>query len=228
MGLIITVARNNLHLTKKAVASALAQDTPTDVLVVDNDSDDGTGAWLCSKAKVYACFMTRWQSLAYCWNHALTMAFREYSEVLVINNDVELRPDTYNILKKCGHGSFVTGISVRTAGEMDKYVVEAASPHPDFSCFMIHKECWEKVGKFDEGYFPAYVEDCDYHVRMHRAGIRAVAIDLPFLHHGSGTLKSCSNRERIIIEQGAERNRERFKEKYGCYPGTPEYQQLFT
>ena len=100
-------------------------------------------------------------------------------------------------------------------------------PHPDFSCFLIRPEVVERVGYFNEDYWPAFVEDCEYHVRMHRAGIEAVCIDVPFLHHGSATIKNASQAERNIIARGAAANRERFRREYGCLPGTPEYQELF-
>ena len=85
-------------------------------------------------------------------------------------------------------------------------------------------------GTFDEDYDPAYCEDSDYHVRMHRAGIRAVCVDVPYYHMGAGaqTVKNSSPKDRRIIEEGAEKNRERFRLKYGCLPGTPEYEKLFT
>jgi GT2 family glycosyltransferase len=102
-----------------------------------------------------------------------------------------------------------------------------SQPHPDFSCFLIHKRVTDKVGWFDEEYTPAFCEDCDYHVRMHRAGIRAVCLDLPFLHHGSMTVKNAESGEQARIKRGADQNRERFRQKYGCLPGTKEYEALF-
>ena len=61
-----------------------------------------------------------------------------------------------------------------------------------------------------------------------RRGNGPLLSDLPFLHYGSSTLKQASEKEAIIIRRGAQRNRERFKAKYGCLPGTPEYEKLFS
>jgi GT2 family glycosyltransferase len=83
------------------------------------------------------------------------------------------------------------------------------------------------VGWFNESYFPAYCEDSDYHVRMHRADVRAVCVDLPFLHHGAGTIKHAGTGEVARIRRGADRNRERFRQEYGCLPGSEAYQELF-
>lgn len=232
-GNILIIARNNLHLTKRAVSSALAQDTPCEVLVVDNCSSDGTAQWLRSKHGIASCHMVKQESLADCWNLGLqTLWCNSYSPVLVINNDVEIRRDTYAILHdyQSVHEDFITGISVRTIDEMEAPINGGlvSSPHPDFSCFLIPQGVYENVGQFDGDYWPAYCEDADYHVRMYRAGVSAVSINLPFLHHGAQTLANASPGEATSIRKGADKCRELFRSKYGCVPGTPEYSNLFT
>ena len=228
-GAILLVARNNLHLTKLAVRSALAQDYPCDLIVIDNASSDGTAQWMMTKTFVsVTCVKQR--SLSACWNLGIGTAFLPplaHKHVLVLNNDVEIRPDAYRLLIAHG-GPFVTCVSVRTREEL-RYPdpPTSESPHPDFSCFLLRQECWRRVGPFDESYYPAFCEDNKMHVKMHRAGIRAVSIDVPFLHHGSATIKACDPAERAVIERGARANREKFKKEFGCYPGTKEYEELF-
>ncbi len=254
-GIIVIVARNNLQLTKQAFKSAIAQDIPIDIIVINNASTDGTGAWLRSKAGrrgktnqyVYS-IEYQWQrSLAFCWNVALwqMMAVKSIEHMLVCNNDIELRPDAYRLLLHHG-GDFVTCVSVdtperlclakiksdeKTTSDWNNYANEVRlrhpRPHPDFSCFLIRREVVKRVGYFDESYFPAYAEDAEYHVRMHRAGIQAVCVDVPFLHHGAATLKYASPADQAIIRRGADDNRERFRQTYGCLPGSKEYEELF-
>jgi hypothetical protein len=55
-----------------------------------------------------------------------------------------------------------------------------------------------------------------------------VSVDLPFLHAVSGTLKPADEGEGERIERAADKSRERFRAKYGCLPGTPEYDELST
>jgi GT2 family glycosyltransferase len=224
---ILIIARNNLYLTKKAVASARKAHN-CEVLLTDNASEDNTPNWLNAQSTDgfrYQINSTQ-QSLAACWNAGLSFIFKNQDKALVINNDVEILPDTYKILSEYP-GEFVTGVSVRTPEELVMPDTFTASPHPDFSCFCISRNCFETVGPFDEAMFPAYAEDSDYHVRMHRAGIKAVSLNLPFLHHGSQTIKQCSEAERHIIQRGADANRERFFKKYKARIGTPEYDKLF-
>lgn len=239
IGSILVVARNNSYLTKVAVNSALAQDTECNVLVINNDSEDGTGDWLKTKP-VSVITYPRQESLSKCWNDGLASLFKEawptpskVQTALVINNDVELRRDTYRMLAELEH-AFVTAVSVNCQdqvgfnGDRDKSdLIKSMRPHPDFSCFMISKNTFELVGNFNESYFPAYCEDCDYHVRVHRAGIEAVCVDLPFYHAGAQTLESADLGEQARIKRGADANREKFRRQYGCLPGSPEYANLF-
>ncbi len=232
---ILIVTRNGLALSKLALKTALAQDVPAQVLVVDNASTDGTMTWLLSK-NVYKMLLRTQRSLAECWNMGLKALWKAGAPaVLVINNDVQLRPDTLRLLLSHG-GPFVTCVSTDEPGrvEVSRLEFEQAAPldwrerpHPDFSCFLIRKSVTDKVGWFDEGMFPAYAEDSDMHVRMHRAGIHAVCIDLPFLHSRGSTLRQADLGEAARIKRGADANRERFRLKYGCLPGSTEYRELF-
>lgn len=236
-GLIVIVARNNRHLTQKAVTSALAQDHPCNVWVIDNASTDGTYDWLRARAinepRLHWWTYMKQRSLSACWNDGLQRAFAiGYACVLVLNNDVAIRPDCYRHLAEWpfNHNAhFTTAVSVGSKLELRiDDPPKTSSPHPDFSCFMIDRHCFELVGDFNESYFPAYCEDNDYHVRMHRAGIEAVSIDLPFVHYAAGTIKHADPAEQAEIRRGADANREAFKAAYGCYPSdTKAYNALF-
>ena len=229
-GSILIVSYNNLSLTKAVVRTSLEQDTPCSVLVVDNGSTDGTDKWLHTKP-VSTCF-GRQQSLAACWNLGIGY-FRHCGapEVLVLNNDVEIPRNFYRLLRDCNK-PFISGVPVDDRSRLAEvktvdYLLSTANPHPSFSAFMIRREVVDKVGFFDEEYYPAYFEDGDMHVRMHRAGVEAVSVDLPFYHVRSSTLNNSSESDRLRIERGFEANKKRFREKYHCVPGTPEYEELF-
>jgi len=99
----------------------------------------------------------------------------------------------------------------------------AKRPHPDFSCFLIRKSLYEKVGPFDENFKIAFCEDGDYDLRMYAAGVRAYCIDLPYLHHGSMTVKNAEVEEVKRIQAQAEKNREYFFKKHGVHMGSGEY-----
>lgn len=232
---ILLITRNGIEYTRRCLKS-IESEKPN-ILVIDNGSSDGTQRYLRTLHSMTV-LTSKFNSLAAAWNWGLTACFTRNSHVLVINNDTELLPHTAKnlmdqfqfISEADGHyPGMVTGISTRHASSLYYPVVwDTPSPHPDFSCFMISKQCFETVGHFDESYLGAYCEDCDYHIRMHRAGYRALSINLPFLHHGSGTLRSSDVEVGETIRQQADANRERLFAKWGARPGTPEYDALFT
>lgn len=242
MNPVIMLCHNALELTKKAVESVLQQDIRANLICVDNASTDGTAEWLEEKLVLRRAWggsisaISVWKtqrSVALAWNIQLDRIFRDgrpfitaSDYALVVNNDVVLRSDTYRELLADG-GPFVTGVGVGDMKQIEGPFIKSPSPHPDFSCFLIRREVWEKVGPFDENFKGAYCEDLDYHVRMQMAGIRAVNIAMPFYHHVSGTLKNASPEEAQRIQDQANKNREYFKQKWGVAVGSPEYYAKF-
>lgn len=230
---VVIIARGNLGLTKLAVKSVLAQDVPVTLVVIDNASSDGTSDWL--KTKPFTCpVYFKQHSLSTCWNSALKYLWAQgFNRALILNNDVQIRPDTARLLDAHG-GEFVTCVSVddidRIGVPGDREIEDLRKgerEHPDYSAYLIRKSVTDKGCWFNEECFPAYVEDSFHHVAMHRAGIKAVCIDLPFYHYAAGTLKTADEGEKARIRRGADANRELFRKAYGCLPGSPEYEKLF-
>lgn len=215
-------------MTQRAIESAAAQDIRdgVTVLALDNGSRDGTSFTLRTLPCVVRTYPVQ-QSLNKVWNDALSWAFdqEQLDRVLVINNDVKLRPDTYRLLAR-DSGSFVTGVSVSEEEQTRHVHPSSRSPHPCFSCFLMRKDVWQKVGRFDERYW-AFASDGDYHLRMDRAGIDAYAIDVPFLHLGSGTMKALRNEERDELQRRADADRALFHQQYGFEIGSEAYYKAF-
>lgn len=232
--LILFVARNGLALTKRAIASALAQDVVCDVLLIDNASTDGMMQWAMTK-DIATIALSEQKSLAACWNMGIKAAWKSGArQVLCCNTDIIMRPDTLRLLLTEG-GSFVSCVSVNSEEQLgepcDRTIEELRAgkrDRPDFSCFLIRKSLTDAVGWFDEDCWPAFTEDSRFHIRCWRHGIRCICIDLPFLHVGSATIKQCDEGERARIQRGAQKNRETFRRLYGCIPGdTEKYDALF-
>lgn len=233
-GNVLLVCRNSLTYTKACVGSILRQSVPVNLLVIDNASTDGTSVWLRSSSLDLSTIAVPFQlSVSQAWNLGLEWFWNSGArEVLVLNNDTEIQPTTYSelhhYLAKHDVG-MVTGVGVRDRGQYEVQWPEEFNerPHPDFSCFMLKRSTWETVGGFDEGCIGAYFEDTTFHVEAHRKGVKLVCIDLPFLHHASGTLKGAEEADKLRIQKCFEHNKQRFLEKYGCLPGTAEYEALF-
>ena len=100
---------------------------------------------------------------------------------LMLNGQAIPIPDGATILDAQGGidhaGAFVRrpdaeGIHVTTAA-----AAAANAPHAvDYvtgAVMAISRPTWDAVGRFDEGYYPAYYEDCDYCYRASARGIRS-------------------------------------------------------
>lgn len=61
---------------------------------------------------------------------------------------------------------------------------------PYFQTFVIGEEVIEKVGLFDEIYYPAYFEDNDFLRRLNKAGVPVNKISIPIVHDNSSTINS--------------------------------------
>jgi len=244
MNVIICPIRVSLPMTMACIQSLQAQDIVDGVTLylIDNGTDDGCGPWIRAQEGITVAY-TKPKGLSQVWNRALAHCFDtlRLSYVLVVNNDTVLRPDTYRLLVEDG-GPFVTAVGVSSMAQMgwiegsplgvnqsNEVCVNLTltrRPHPDFSCFLIRHEVWERVGGFDE-HMVSWCSDCDYHVRMYRAGIPACCISIPFYHIASGTLKHVDPETHEALCRQSDRDREAFCMKYGCLPGTPEYTELF-
>lgn len=226
---ILMLCHNSLALTRVALRSILAQDVEVEILVVNQGSTDGTREYLGSLYPlVKTIHFYPQKGVSHGWNQGLRHIFQSGGQTcLVVNNDVRLRSDTYRLLLEDG-GGFVTAVGVSDDSKVrEGGVLGERRPHPDFSCFLIRREVWEKVGEFDEGFVGGYAEDWDFHVRLHKAGVEAYCIDLPFFHYAAGTLKSSEAEEQEKIQQQAGRNRSYFEKKWGFAGGSPEYYKFF-
>ena len=231
MNLVIVPCVVGPQMTRACLRSLLAQDVETYVLAINNGANDGTAqvmrAMAAGEKRLSVIEYAARRSLNNVWNEWITWAFEkmQLDYVLVVNNDTVLLPETYRLLRDDG-GLFVTAVG--TAPEQALMIGDLSQrrPHPDFSCFLIRRACWERVGKFDDG-IRAFFGDNDMHIRMHRAGVQAYCLQVPFAHVASGTMKNASNELRDAIQREADADREVFKAKYGFLPTDPEYAEEF-
>jgi len=170
-------------------------------------------------------------SLSGVWNRALDFCWGlGAEEVLVANADVRLSLKTYEALRQARFmtgGLFVSAIG-RREHELD-LSSEAWLPvnignrgGPDFSCFVIARECHAKY-HFDENFTPCYTEDVDFHRRMMLGGdgSRIFSVNVPYVHHASGTLKEMSSERQRAVGEAIERgSRTYFRQKWGADPNS--------
>lgn len=231
MNPVLILARNNLELTKRCIASINAQDIPTSIFVIDNDSADQTEEWLSSDE-----YKGVWQrfspqlSVSEGWNFGLNELFYgiiwKAEHVLCPNADTVLPSWFYRELLSY-NVPFVTGVSVGSMEEIaHQEPRKGLAPYPDFSAWLMRRSVWETVGEFNSE-MRLYASDCAWHIDAHRKGIPLWNSGIGFFHERSSTLKNAPPRERREIELQADADRDVFKSIYGYYPGEPGYADLF-
>lgn len=86
--------------------------------------------------------------------------------------------------------------------------------HPNFSCFLITPEYFEKIGKFDENFNPAWYEDNDSHRRATLAGYKEITTTAAPQVHIGGVSTSM-----LPHPANSEASRQHYVAKWGGIPG---------
>lgn len=228
MNPIFMLAYNNLYYTKMAVDSALAQDIPVKLLIVNNGSTDGTREWLDSIARpdVNVQHYARNESpikLGNLWaRHLFSLGAKQ---ILGIPNDAKIPPNCYSEMLKWPRG-FVCATDIGQ-NEPEIRSAKAVSENTPMAVMMTRKWAYEalidKDGYFfDEGYFH-YASDCDLALRMASCGIRGIQLDLPYYHFGSLTHRLPEIHEWSCRQ--ADKDRAYFERKWGFKCDSLEYGQ---
>jgi glycosyltransferase involved in cell wall biosynthesis len=229
MNPILLIAYNNLELTKKAVESAINQDIPITLYLVDNGSTDGTGEWVDDLAEIYGNVkVTHYEenrSPLKITNELLPFLLPAKGFVLGMPNDIRLPSNCYSELLKWPRGF----VCASDNGQNDPEVREAraVSENTPMAVMLIRDWAYQAIMDhsgyfFDEGFW-MYASDCDLAIRMASCGIRGVQIDTPFWHYSSATLKLADSAEKIVMEIQADADRAYFERKWGFRVDSLEY-----
>jgi len=133
------------------------------------------------------------------WNYLIEKILVDSQNALILNDDIYLGKTKNEIKDFIKNNTF-------------SFMVSSL----DWCAYIITKETWEKVGKFDEVFYPAYCEDCDYHLRMIKLGVplSKSSFLIPKIYQASMTM----NKNPEMFYKANHKNRQYFKSKWGCYP----------
>lgn len=145
----------------------------------------------------------------------------------------------FHLADELGEGDYtvVTGDDVVFGPKTLEGLVAEADAHPEalfiyprvmqsqmFCVFLAKKAVFEKVGYFDEQFFPAYFEDNDFCRRMKLAGIEPLPVDCEgYQHDVSSTLKQFNPAEMEEHHTQFRENQRRYMNKWGGLPGSEIY-----
>lgn len=237
--------RYTIHCMESIYASKC--EVPFEVVIVDNASVDKTVECATDfgnrkmPGRVHVIHNDTNKGCAAGWNQGVQFGIDNgFTHFLVINNDILLSPFTIQHLFNRISGSdklLVSAVDVSREVSTPQAVLNgddpinkketSEAPHPNFSCFMISLETIERVGMFEEIYYPAYWEDNSYHYRLKVIGGPESAIaSLPaiFYHYGSRTQNEGDpNKKPVVMGSAFERNRDRYIDLWGGLPGAERF-----
>ncbi|WP_435921295.1 glycosyltransferase family 2 protein [Paenibacillus sp. DYY-L-2] len=249
MGLtsIVMLCKDGLEMTCRCIDS-ISRHTkePYEFIFVDNGSQDGTSEYLGAFEGATIIFNASNRGFSAGVNQGLAAAKGDY--ILLLNNDTVVTPNWLEGLLECfrrdpeigitGPVSFRIPLFQRVSDdgpasldELDAYAVrrkEMFSGKGFYTdkltgyCMLISRRVVERIGGFDERFYPGNYEDDDYSIRARIGGYRLWVAEDIFVHHeGQGTFRKMpfSYTKMSIL------NAERFRRKWNV--GSSAYEIFF-
>ena len=237
---IVVVTFNNLVFTRLCLESLLAHTGDCEVIVADNASTDGTPQYLrdiaAKNPRVRTIFNDRNLGFATANNRALATATGEV--FILLNNDTIVGPGWLPrllahlddpaiggvgpVTNRIGNEAEVD-VECDTYGDFLHVADDFAQSHDARSfeirtltmfCFAMRRTVFERIGVLDEGFAIGLLEDDDYSMRMHHAGLKLLCAEDVFVYHFSqasfGDLVPTGHYGALL-----EQNKMRFKQKWG-------------
>lgn len=235
---IITVGCNGLEDTVKCFNSIFKFSKDFEIIVVDGNSNDGTGGYLNQMAELHPGVVKLIQhdkKLSFAENNNLGIPLAEGEYIIFLNNDTIVTPNwlermeahfTRTPLKNVGA---VGPVSSSSNGRQMVGLQDSELWHQTYKghwahagilygwCVMVKKSIIDEIGGFDQRFVNSY-EDNDLSLRIQHAGYSLViARDTYIYHKGSATLKTMMDNKAYF--KNGEVNRERYFDKW--YDPTP-------
>ena len=167
------------------------------------------------------------RGLARSWNDGLHLAMEAGCQAaLLLNDDLVFREkgyaefaDTIAAVRAISTDvAYVTPLGLETGASLLAGQVIAQQ----FACCAISPEAVERVGYFDENFFPAYYEDVDYDRRCRLLGM-SIHVHQQVLveHERSATHRSMSDEDKTFIDARFQANKRYFERKWGTGSDLP-------
>ena len=235
---------NNVQFTLDALKS-LKTEHKFKLLLLDNGSTDGSEQLIQSNFSelskdwniISADYVVGNKSVAESWNYGINES-KDADYIFIVNNDVLLHPRTIDNLILFIEKTDYAMVTARNLNDgqfiksfLPKIIVPDFDPEdlkpitnwreegPDFSGFLIRPSIVDKIGYFDENFWPAYFEDNDMATRIHKAGLHAKRVSTaPYYHYGSTTVNNNPAIKKLIQNGTFEKCKKYFIEKWGNMP----------
>ena len=238
---IVLVNYNGKVYLKDLLKSIAVQDYQVvDIILVDNDSTDGSIEWLKTNyPEVCLIESKRNEGFGEGCNIGIDYAIAHGAEyVLLMNTDTIPEKNLVSELVKYADSETVTTAKIYcgekgdeklwySGGEINwitaktnQLLYGAEDRKPTYPvefisgcCMLLHKNIFEKVGKFDKDFY-LYYEDTDFCVRMKKTHIKMLYVTTTSLWHKVGGSSVGGNEMSCSTQYYVTRNRLLFAEKH--------------
>ena len=237
---IIILTFNQLDYTIACIESIrrYTQDIPYEIIIVDNQSTDGTREWLNNQADIKVIYNKENYGFPKGCNQGVEIA--EGDSLLFLNNDTIVTENWLSQMVDCLYSDHEIGavgpvtnncsnyqsiqVSYSNLQEMQRFA--AQFNRKDRTkwekrlklvgyCFLVKKEVLKQVGLFDEQFSPGNFEDDDLSLRIILAGYHLIVCKDVFIHHFGST--SFKEKPKSYLDLLV-RNEQLFEEKWGFTP----------
>lgn len=146
------------------------------------------------------------------WNYFMKNYHNNDNNILIIcNDDIEFFANTIEKLVNAYYEN------------MDDDSIAIYGPDGQcgslYSCFILNQNAYKDIGEFDETFYPAYYEDCDYRYRMVLKNKKALLVDnCNYIHNHSATMKSYNSEQIQMHHTTFQNNKNYFLSKWGGEP----------
>lgn len=238
---IIVLTCNGLRYSKECIES-IKRYTEKDyeIIVVDNNSNDGTKKWLSTQKDIKAIYNKENYGFPKGCNQGINAASGD--DVLLLNNDVIVTPNWLKNLRICLYSNKEIGAvgpvtnncsngqSINIKHNSIDGMVKWCERYNKSNyckwkeknrlvgfCLFIKKEVINKIGLLDERFSPGNYEDDDYSFRIRKAGYKLILCEDTFIYHyGGASFSRCDYLKLLQINKG------KFEEKWGI-----KYDEIF-
>ncbi|WP_152396379.1 glycosyltransferase [Paenibacillus guangzhouensis] len=237
---IVIATFNKLNYNQLCIESIRKYTSHLDyeIIVVDNNSTDGTVDWLNQQEDILAVFNTENFGFPKACNQGIELATGDH--ILLLNNDTIVTKDWLDNMLRCLHSDESIGavgsvtnncanyqsISVpyNTVEEMHQFAAEFNISDPEKweerirligYNLLIKNSVISQVGLLDERFTPGNYEDDDYCLRIRLAGYKLMLCKDTFIHHfGSTSFRENVNGYLKLLNT----NKQKFYEKWSIDP----------
>lgn len=189
---------------------------PDQYYIVDNGGGLNPAAYGLPTVKTTVYRPGRNLGVSASWNHVLTtVAPKDDSEcVIMACDDMDLYGNTVEAM-----------VAAAEAHPEAGFFWPQRNAHTMFGVYLLRRWCFDRVGPFDENFYPAYFEDNDYCYRLKLDGVPLMEVPGCGMNHvGSATLAAYNASELAEHHSRFDACRSYYSRKWGGEP----HREVFT